>query len=103
MSGIRLRHRYHRNTLYLVPVLKKPTPKARTCNLCKVTHPCKTVHLHLNEGNVTVSEGVLADLKLAGLPDLDILGEVKQPPTLRTDILRAAQDAVHRKVTVWQR
>lgn len=46
-------------------------------------HLCKTIHLSLSpNGSAIVSEGVFADLKLAGMPDLDVVGEVKQPPKI---------------------
>lgn len=100
MPGIRVRHRFHHGSiLYLVPVLKKPFPKAKKCPLCRSFHGCKTIHLHLVEGDVIVSEGVLADLRSAGMPDLDVVEVVAKPPTLKIGkVSRQEQDQKHRKV-----
>lgn len=83
--GIRIRHRTLRSCVALVPVLAKPyTTGPIDCPTCKVLHPVKTVHLWLDDtGTVLVSEGVLAELRMAGMPELEVLGQVGKPPPLR--------------------
>jgi hypothetical protein len=85
--------------LYLVPVLKKPIKRPRKCPVCHTPHPCKTVHLHLVEGDAIVSSGVLAELKMAGMPDLDVVEVVARPPALEIGrVSRQEQDQRNRKV-----
>lgn len=85
MPGIRLVHTTARNVVYLVPIVAKPFTgqSLDTCPTCQVIHPCKTVHLWLDEaGSCIVSQGVLADLQSAGMPDLLVMAEVQNPPPL---------------------
>lgn len=104
MPGVRIRHRFHRgNLLYLVPLLAKPI-KGRHCPLCQTEHGCKTIHLELRDGAAIVSTGVLADLQSAGMPDLDIVGEVVAPPTLRAGSMsRVRQDQRNERITQWSK
>ena len=116
MPGIMLRHRTARapqdSGLPLqVPILSKPfsADSLKECPGCHIVHLCKTVHLMINdEGLVMVSQGVLEDLKSAGMPDLEVVGEVKAPPALHIDgdsklspfEQRAKQDQEHRRIIV---
>lgn len=106
MNGIRIGHRTLRSCVALVPILKKPFAgdSIKQCPNCKVIHPVKTVHLWLDDaGSCIVSEGVLADLKSAGMPDLEILAEVKRPPTLNLGrMARPEVDHKNRKITWWE-
>lgn len=100
-QGIRIRHRYHRNILYLVPDLKKPH-RPIMCPTCHTVHACKTTHLHLVNGAAIVSEGVLKDLQEAGMPDLDVVEVVAQPPTLEVGRMsRQEQDQRHGRIRRW--
>ena len=113
--GIYIEHRYRKtNWLYLVMVWKKPfiaqatgKPKSRFCPLCQTLHFTKTVHLDLVEGRAIVSKGVLEELKMAGLPDLDIVGTTKTPPPLKTGGTqvgsRPEQNLANRSILSWQR
>ena len=112
--GIYIEHRYRKsNWLYLVMVWKKPfiskidgKPMSRFCELCQVLHFTKTVHLDLVEGRAIVSIGVLEELRMAGLPDLDIVGTTKTPPPLKTGGThvgsRPEQNLVNRGILVWK-
>lgn len=97
MPGIRLGHTEARSGLYLV---EHPTRKYRvplTCSTCGIVHVRKTYHLHLDaEGTVIVSPGVFERLREAGLPSLEIMGEVENPPpmTLQIDVPLSFQKAV---------
>ncbi len=113
--GIYVEHRFRKtNWLYLVMVWKKPfidkttgKPKSRFCPLCQTLHFTKTVHLDLVEGRAIVSKGVLDELRMAGLPDLDITGTTKTPPPLKTGGThvgsRPAQNLTNRSILTWQR
>lgn len=77
--------------MVLVPILSKPLlgdSAKKRCPGCRIYHGCKTVHLVVNDsGLVLVSEGVLEDLRLAGLEanSLEIVAEERNPPPLRID------------------
>lgn len=99
--GIRIRHATARSTMVLVPVMVKPLAAgpADICPGCRLifgqqfVHPVKTVHLWLDDtGACLVSAGVLEDLKLAGLPDIQIVGHTDNPPPLAVGIPREKQD-----------
>ncbi len=109
--GVYVEHRYRKtNWLYAVPILKIPRvgpgglPNARICNLCQIAHPCKVIHLDLVEGRAIVSQGVLKTLRLANLPNLDIVGTTKTPPPLAVggDAGRVEQNQNNRKITQWK-
>lgn len=116
-SGIRVRHTGGlTSTVYLVPVLKKPyTTGPIDCPLCQTFHPVKTVHLWLeDDGGVIVSPGVLEELKMAGMPQLEIVNEVKKPPPLQLGVgrnntvrerrdWRFGQDRKNRATNLWWR
>lgn len=108
MPGIRIGHRTARATIgplvHTVPIPTKPMSgqSLDTCPTCGVIHQFKTVHLWLDDaGTCIVSAGVLADLQAAGMPDLDILGEVLKPPDLTLNGGRASQDKANRKITYY--
>ena len=87
MPGIRIAHIKARNVVYLVPIVAKPfvgdSLNNDPCPTCHQVHPVKTVHLWLDgAGSCIVSEGVLEDLKSAGMPDLVVLATVPKPPPL---------------------
>jgi hypothetical protein len=91
MPGVRIRHRTARSTIVLVPIMSKPlnVTAEDVCPGCfqgrgvKTVHPVKTVHLWVDDsGACIVSTGVLDALKSEGMPDLDIVEEVKNPPPL---------------------
>ena len=85
MPGIRIQHSLAKNSVVLVPILAKPFTgqSLDTCPSCHLVHPVKTVHLWLDgSGACLVSQGVLEDLKSAGMPDLSVIGEVVNPPAL---------------------
>lgn len=48
-----------------------------------------------------MSEGVLKLLRMAGMPDLTVVGHSDTPPTLRLYIDRTKQDFEHRKQQVF--
>jgi hypothetical protein len=97
MPGIRLGHTEARSGLYLV---EHPTRKYRvplTCSTCGSVHIRKTYHLHLDaEGCVIVSPVVFERLRECGLPSLEILNEVENPPpmTLQIDVPLSFQKSV---------
>jgi len=69
------------------------------CPGCKLSrgvediHLVKTVHLWLDDtGACIVSEGVLEDLRSAGMPELDTLEEIVNPPPLQIGMQREQQD-----------
>lgn len=109
--GVRVQHRTLRSCVALVPVLAKPyTTGPIDCPTCQTLHPVKTVHLWLDDaGTVLVSEGVLAELRMAGLPDLTVIGQVKNPPPLRLAArngdrggdVRARTDQTNRTIRHW--
>lgn len=85
MPGIRIAHTTARNVVYLVPIVAKPFTglSLDMCPSCHLVHPVKTVHLWLDAaGSCIVSQGVLADLQSAGMPDLAVMAEVPNPPPL---------------------
>lgn len=86
MAGVRVRHTGGlANVCHVVPVIAKPYANGPLdCPTCHTLHPVKSVHLWLEpDGSVIVSEGVLADLRLAGMPSLEVVNEVAAPPPLR--------------------
>lgn len=110
--GVYVEHRYRKSDwLYLVMVWKKPfvgkdgKHQSRFCELCQTLHFTKTYHLELHQGRAIVSQGVLADLRLAGLPNLDIVGTTKTPPPLAVGGKygsRVEQNQTNRKIRIWE-
>lgn len=107
MSGIRIQHATVRSTCHVVPVLAIPyVDGGFICPTCHVLHPVKSVHLWLDDrGECLVSEGVLAELRLAGMPELVVVGETLNPPPLRVGvgIDRTVIDQSNRKIVHYQR
>ncbi len=105
MPGVTVRYTQPNNGLALIPLLHKPfrwDSLKKTCPLCQVTHPVKTVHLWLNDRDeCLVSTGVLEDLQKAGLPDLLVVGSVEKPPPLHIGRQpRQAEDANNRRINI---
>ncbi len=110
--GIYIEHRHLKtNWLYTVPVWKKPyigsdgIHESKFCPLCQTLHFTKTYHLRLVEGRAIVSKGVLDDLRLAGMPDLDITGTTDNPPplTVGDGRTRPEQDQTNRSLLVYKK
>ena len=111
--GIYIEHRFRKtNWLYLVMVWKKPyldpngKRMSRFCELCQTLHFTKTYHLDLVEGRAIVSKGSLDDLRLAGLPDLDITGTTDNPPPLKVGAgatSRPEQNLANRSILTFKR
>lgn len=101
--GIRVSHATKRSGMAVVPVPQKPYGDGGfTCPTCNVPHAFKHVHLMLDDrGECLVSEGVLGELALAGMPDLVVVGHVDNPPPLRIGqgVDRAAVDQGNRRIT----
>lgn len=111
--GIRIRHRYKRSGIALVPILHKPLfgDSVKKCPTCQVIHTdsfgkaVKTVHLYLDDtGACIVSEGVLADLKhpKVGMPDLDVIAEVVNPPSITLGRDRLEVDKQNQQIRFWK-
>ena len=105
MAGIKIRYTKPNNGLALIPLLHKPfqwDSLKKTCPMCQVTHPVKTVHLWLNDQDeCLVSTGVLEDLKKAGMPDLVVVGSVDKPPPLHIGRQpRQADDYHNRRIHI---
>lgn len=104
MTGIRIRHFTKRfPEIALIPILSKPFVGASLdiCPTCQVIHPCKTVHLWLDDtGACLVSKGVLEDLRAAGMPELEIVGGTDSPPELDIGVPRQKQDQEARALII---
>lgn len=87
-----------------IPVYPRPLAGLkRVCPTCNVIHVVKTVHLWLDDqGDCLVSTGVLADLKLAQMPDLEIVASISDPPMLRINQDRFEQDQANRRIRFWK-
>ena len=106
MPGIMIQHKTARSSVHVVPVLAKPVLDPETCPTCNIVHPVHSIHLWLDDaGKVLVSEGVLEDLKTTGMLDIDIVGHVEKPPTLRLyrGVSRAQVDQENRAITMHTR
>lgn len=106
MPGIRIAHRTLKACVALVPLVHKPFTgqSLDLCPTCQIIHPVKTVHLWLDDaGQCLVSQGVLDDLRLAGMPNLEIMGHTNNPPPLRlgNGATREQLDQANRLITVW--
>jgi len=106
-DGVHIRHSTARSRLVLIPLMHKPLllDSVRKCNGCNIVHPVKIIHLWVDDtGGAIVSTGVLTDLKRAGMPDLQVVGTLKKPPTLNLGrgVSRPQVDQANRKQTLWQ-
>lgn len=104
MPGTRIRHTGGlANVCYTVPVVAKPyTTGPIDCPTCGVLHPLKTVHLWLEpDGTCIVADGVLNELRMAGMPQLETVNRVENPPPLQLGDLRpVVKDTVSREADV---
>ena len=111
MPGIRIRHRTLTSCVALIPVMSKPLrgtglggsfdPTLDACPSCHLVHVVKTVHLWLDDsGSCIVSRGVLEELRLAGMPELDVAEEITNPPPLTLGVRREEQDHQARAIVV---
>lgn len=102
--GIRIAHDTARSGMVVVPVPQKSYgPNGFVCPTCNTWHDFKHVHLLLNDvGECLVSEGVLAELRLAGMPGLVVVGSVDNPPPLRLGggRTRAQSDQENARITL---
>lgn len=91
-EGVRVRHQSRRNQLLPVPLLHKPFPpgpRRPPCGVCArffgidTTHPCKTLHLRLDDdGTVVVSPEIWADLRrTTNNGGFTVTNPVAAPPT----------------------
>lgn len=103
-EGIRIAHRTKRFGVATVPIWQIPIKGLRRpCPTCNIIHPVKTVHLSLDsQGTCLVSEGVLKHLKMAGMPDLDILATVKEPPPIKIGKNRHQNDQENAAIRLWK-
>jgi hypothetical protein len=61
--------------------LPQPYPEPYDCPSCRITHPNKAIHLRLNSnGDVFVSEGILALLQQVGLAGMEVANQVNNAP-----------------------
>lgn len=102
--GIRIRHRTKSHGIALIPINQRPIMGLkRNCPTCQIFHPVKTIHLYLDsDGGCLVSEGVLQDLKLAGMPDIDIVANVANPPPITIGRNRLEVDQENSKIRYWK-
>lgn len=104
-EGIEVVHRTARSTMIVVEVNARPYAEPILCPTCRIAHVFKAVHLWLDDrGACVVSKGVLADLKLAGMPGLRVGHTVKNPPTLTVGhhVDRAEVDYRNRAQSVYK-
>jgi hypothetical protein len=110
-ESIRIRHRYARSGIALVPIPHKPLygDSVKSCPTCRVIHtnsfgrPVKTVHLYLDDtGACLVSRGVFEDLKKAGLPNLDVIADIVNPPPITLGTDRFEVDQNNAKIRFWK-
>lgn len=100
--GFRVKHASFRSCTLGVVVLAKPFEDGGfMCPSCHVWHPVKVVHLWLDDrGEALVSQGVLDELRLGGMPELTYEGPAYDPPplTLGPGVDRAKVDQDNRKI-----
>ena len=107
-TGFNVRHKTVTSKVVLIPLMWVPMlgDSLRICNLCRMVHPVKTIHLQLDDnGRATVSFGVLEQMRRAGLKRFGFVyeGSVAAPPTLRLDNTgsRAEVDYTNRASSMW--
>lgn len=111
-ESVRIRHLTKRNCVATVPVWSKPlNGLKRPCPSCGVIHRVKTIHLWLDDAGtclVSVGDdpnkigGVLGDLILAGMPDLEVFATIMNPPTIAIGKDRFEVDQGNRKIHMWK-
>lgn len=103
-DSIRVHHQSKRSCIATVPIFTKPiNGLRRPCPTCNIIHRVKTVHLWLDDqGDCLVSIGVLNDLKAAGMPNLEIVASISDPPMLRIGTDRFEQDHANRRIRFWK-
>lgn len=109
-DAVQIRHKTRRgfdatSRPYLVPILEKPYIDENGIRqpipdcVCGRFHAVKTVHLWLGpEGECLVSSGVLEDLRLAGMPDLEVVGHSGDPPPINLNQARTLVDKTNRAI-----
>jgi hypothetical protein len=101
MAGIKVRDRRARSCVRLVPDMGHPRKEPFECPTCMTIHVVKTYHLWLDDtGAAIVSAKVLEGLKKAGMPELDVVEEVKNPPPVAfgPDLPRDKVDRINRRI-----
>ena len=110
-EGVRIRHRFKRSGIALVPIPHKRLhgDSVRKCPTCQIIHrdsfghPVKTVHLYLDAtGACIVSTGVLADLRKAGMPNLEVIASIVNPPAITLGRDRFDVDQKNQKIRFWK-
>lgn len=103
-TSIRIRHRNKRSGIALVPLNNKPIMGLRRkCPTCQIIHPVKTVHLYLDvSGACLVSSGVFDLLKGVGLPDLDVVADIVNPPPITLGKSRFQVDQQNNRIQLWK-
>jgi hypothetical protein len=87
MPGIRIAHSDIRGRPYVVTHPTRRLRQPMFCGRCNTVHTMKTYHLDLDgEGSVVVSETVFQRLREAGMPGLEALNHVANPPTQHVSI-----------------
>ena len=84
-TGFNVRHKTITSKVVLIPLMWIPMlgDSLRICNLCRMVHPVKTIHLQLDDnGRATVSFGVLEQMRRAGLKRFGFVyeGSLTAPP-----------------------
>ncbi len=83
MAGIRIRHHTRRSQVLPVPLLFQPWPDNRNeCGTCHTIHPCKVVHLNLDDtGTVIITESLREKLwRVPQHAGFRVVGHVAKPP-----------------------
>ena len=81
MPGVRVHHPTLRSGRYTVETPRQQYGVPYACPICKRLHYYKAHHIELDDnGNGIVSEGVLEELRYAGMAGLEIVNEVPKPP-----------------------
>jgi hypothetical protein len=110
-DSVRIRHRIQHSGIALVPIPHKPLYgySVKKCPTCQIIHtnsfgrPVKTVHLYLDDtGSCLVSRGVFEDLRRAGMPNLDIIADIVNPPPIMLGANRFEVDQNNAKIRFWK-
>ncbi len=83
-EGIRIRHNFRRSQMLPVPLLFEPlsTIGRAPCNLCDTVHPCKVLHLDLDDtGAIIVSVEIKEKIwRVPTNGGFRVVGTVAKPP-----------------------